>query len=161
MEIETARFGVIDIDPTRIVTFPRGFVGFPNWQRFVLLPHREDSPFWILQSVDEPALAFVVMDPREAVPDYVARVPAAHLADVAIESEVDVERAVVLALVTLRGGPSGATVNLKAPLIINPDRRLGIQVILEGSPYAIRHPIVPTRAATAAHAPERGVLVAT
>ena len=160
VEIETTRFGVIDVDPARIITFPRGFIGFPDWKRFVLLPHREDSPFWFLQSVDEPALALVVMDPREIVPDYVARVPAGQLTDVAIESEEDVERAVVLALVTLRGGPSGATANLKAPLIVNPIRRLGIQVILEGSPYAIRHPIVPTRAATT-QAPDRGALVAT
>lgn len=159
MEIETARFGVIDIDPGRIITFPRGFVGFPQWQRFVLLPHRADSPFWILQSVDDPALAFVVMDPREAVPDYVARVPAAQLADVGIETDDEAERAVVLALVTLRGDPAGATANLKAPLVINPARRLGIQVILDGSPYAIRHPIGARREPVSAA--ERGALLVT
>lgn len=161
MQIETTRFGVVEVDPSRIITFPHGFIGFPSWQRFVLLPHREDSPFWFLQSVDEPALAFVVMDPREAVPDYVARVPAAQLADVGIETPQDVERAVVLALVTLRGEPAGATANLKAPLVINPARRLGVQVILEGSPYAIRHPIIPARPAPSQAAPERAALVAT
>jgi len=160
VEIETARFGVIDIDPDRIITFPKGFIGFPDWRRFVLLPHRHDSPFWILQSVDDPALAFVVMDPREVVPDYVARVPAAQLADVGIADHQDVERAVVLALVTLRADPPGTTANLKAPLIINPSRRLGIQVILDGSPYAIRHPIASARH-EALPLMERGALVAT
>lgn len=160
MRIATTRFGEIDIDPDRIITFPRGFVGFPSWRRFVLLPHRDSSPFWILQSVDEPDLAFVVIDPREAVPDYVVRVPAAHLADVAIESSQDVERAVVLALVTLRGDPPTATANLKAPLVINPSRRLGVQVILDGSAYAIRHPILP-QAVTKLSPPSQAVLVTT
>lgn len=160
MKIATTRFGDIAIDPDRIVTFPRGFVGFPAWRRFVLLPHRDASPFWILQSVDEPDLAFVVIDPRDALPDYVARVPAAHLADVGIESDEDVERAVVLALVTLRGDPPTATANLKAPLVINPSRRLGVQVILDGSAYAIRHPILP-QGATRLAPPSHAVLVTT
>ncbi|MBE3598858.1 MAG: flagellar assembly protein FliW [Limnochordaceae bacterium] len=163
MELNTTRFGVIEVDPARIITFPRGFIGFPSWRRFVLLPHGTggDSPFWVLQSAEDPDLAFVVVDPRHVYPGYVARVPASHLAEIGIDGLNDVDRAVVLALVTLRPGTREATANLKAPLVINPSTRQGLQVILDGAEYAIRHPIFPHDARMASQKETQPALVTT
>ena len=33
MEIKTSRFGVLSVDEQRLMTFPRGLLGFPNHTR--------------------------------------------------------------------------------------------------------------------------------
>lgn len=143
MVIRTRRFGSIEVDPGAVIHFPRGLVGFPRWNRFVLLPHGPDSPFGFLQSVDEPDLALTVIDPREVEPGYVARVRASELAEIGLDSPQQAEQAVVLAVVTIPRDVRRATANLLAPLIINPANRQGVQVVLEGSPYSVRCPLFP------------------
>ena len=47
MQIETARFGALDIDEARVLTFPGGLPGFEERRRFLLVPHGRGggSPF--------------------------------------------------------------------------------------------------------------------
>ena len=70
MEIETTRFGRLSVDDERIITFPKGLLGFPNHTRFALIQTGEENYFFWLQSVDEPNLAFVVTDPSIFFKDY-------------------------------------------------------------------------------------------
>lgn len=138
MQLQTSRFGTLEVGPDHIITFPKGFVGFPDWRHFALLPHGD---VWVLQSADDPDLAFIAVDPRRVMPEYVARVPAPFLADLDIKSSQEAAEATVLALVTVRRGNAEATVNLRAPLVIHATRRLGAQVILDDAAYSIRHPL--------------------
>ena len=73
MDVRTTRFGVIQIAEDRVITFPRGLLGFPQHTRFCLLEPGEgggDACFFWLQSLDDPGLAFVVTDPILFVKDY-------------------------------------------------------------------------------------------
>src|SRR5690606_26559692 len=70
MLVETARFGSIEVDEERIIHFAKGVPGFEHVRQFVLVTPNEESPFSILQSVDEPGLAFVVTSPLWFRPDY-------------------------------------------------------------------------------------------
>ncbi len=74
MIISTSRFGQLDVDPERLITFDDGILGFPKEHRFALIQTGEGSGFYWLQSVDRVDLAFVVCDPRLFVADY--QVPA-------------------------------------------------------------------------------------
>ena len=67
----TARFGEVSVPVAQILSFPRGLVGLPDATRFVFL-HREesDSPFFWMQSVEDPGLAFVVCEPQAFFPEY-------------------------------------------------------------------------------------------
>ena len=60
MEVRTSRFGVIDIAEDRVITLPKGVLGFPNFTRYCLLQPGDDACFFWLQSLDDPSLAFVV-----------------------------------------------------------------------------------------------------
>ena len=143
MLIQTSRFGPIEVEPGVILQFPRGLIGFPHWNRFVLLPHGPESPFGFLQSVDDPDLALTVIDPRQVEPGYLARVRAAEVAEIGLNTPEQADQAVVLAVVTIPRDVRRATVNLLAPLIINPANRQGVQVVLEGSSYSVRYPLFP------------------
>ena len=143
MILQTRWFGPIEVDAGAILHFPRGLIGFPHWNRFVLLPHDPGSPFGFMQSADDPDLALTVIDPREVEPSYVARVRASELSEIGLNTPQQAEQAVVLAVVTIPRDVRRATANLLAPLIINPASRQGVQVVLEGSPYSVRCPLFP------------------
>ena len=141
MEIETTRFGRIEIDDEKIITLTKEILGFPSDKRYILFPHREGSAFYWLQSVTTPWLAFVVMSPQVFCSDYVFELPDAVQKDLRLERA---EQAFVMVIVTIpKNNPREMTANLLAPLVINMDERLACQVILDPGIYQVQFPIVP------------------
>lgn len=140
MRLNTPRFGELQIKDEDIIVFPSGILGFDDVKRYVLLEHSEDGAFHILQAVDDPAVAFVLIDPRTFRPDYKIDIDPAQVAALALDDEAD---AVVMAIVTVpEGDPAGMTANLRAPLVFNVRKRLGCQVVLPEGPWGVRHPIL-------------------
>lgn len=133
------RFGPITVDPARMIRIPHGLFGFGHRTRFVLadLPER-DVPFKLLQSVDDPALGFLVLPLIGDEP-----VRRRDLEVAARQSGIAPEALIGLAIVTLRATPGDirCTVNLKAPILIDGERRLGTQHVLARDDYDVRHPL--------------------
>jgi len=46
MLLETTRFGMISVDESRAITFPKGLLGFPAYKRYVLIEPADNSYFW-------------------------------------------------------------------------------------------------------------------
>ena len=69
MKVKTTRFGELELDESRIISFTEGILGFPNYKKFVLLDRDNNSPFVWLQSVETEELAFVLMKPVHVFPD--------------------------------------------------------------------------------------------
>jgi flagellar assembly factor FliW len=130
--VETA-FGAFDVAPEDIVSFPAGLPGFEECRRFVVLSSRELDPFKCLQSVDGPSASFLAVDPRRAFPDY-----RCALSDVdrARLGEPDESQLVWLAVVTVQAEQT--LVNLRAPVVVNPARMLGYQLMPSNSLYPLR-----------------------
>ncbi len=132
----TQRFGEVTVPSERVVNFPRGLVGLPQAQRFVFL-HAEETPgtfFW-MQSVVDPALAFVVCEPQIFFPDY--RVPLSREDQIALGIE-QVEDGLVCVILVVPDDPKQITANLRGPLVINTERRIGFQLVLAGEAYPVR-----------------------
>ncbi|MEO8327588.1 MAG: flagellar assembly protein FliW, partial [Nitrospirota bacterium] len=70
MKIQTSRFGMLDVSDDTLLTFPSGLVGFPAFRRYLVLDPPEDADYQWFQSVDEPSLAFVIMDVDLLQPDF-------------------------------------------------------------------------------------------
>lgn len=150
MQLITERFGPVEIDPAEIWEVPEGIPGFPALRRVVLLgagtvpgqavPEEQHSMFW-LQDVDHPATAFLCIQPWTVFPDYDFEFDAVSLG---IEHPDDVS---VLTLVTVvRGeGAMTMTTNLRAPLVVDTERRQMHQVILTDQRWAVREPFATTR----------------
>ena len=124
MEISTTRFGNVAIDAEDILLFPNGLLGYEDNQHWVLLADSENPAVGWLQSISRPGLAMAVVSPRRFVPEYHLRVTHAELASLQLGSE---DRTYVLTLVSNHEG--SLTANLRAPIVINLQRRLGRQVI--------------------------------
>lgn len=136
MEIQTKYQGTLEIQDQQVIHFEQGIPGFLNEKRFVVSMFAEDTPFFVLQSVETPSLAFVVTDPFHFRKDYHFDLPDTVVEQLEIKSEEDVAVYVIL---TLQDPFESTTANLQAPLIINYQRQLGKQVVLDDSNYGTRY----------------------
>ena len=144
--INTVRFGDVQVDTDRILTFVEPILGFGDSHRFVILDHAEDSPFKWLQSADEPALAFVVTNPRFFGIEYEFALPDEAASLLNIQSADD---ALVLTIVNIpQGDPGKMTANLLGPVVINQANRRAMQVVLSDTGYSTKTRLIPDEALT-------------
>lgn len=137
MIITTSRFGELDVDPDRFITFNEGILGFPKQQKYALIQTGEGSGFYWLQSVDRPDLAFVVCDPRLFVADYQVPVKLADLECIGLN---DRENAQVFTIVNKVDDL--LTGNFQGPLVVNVVNRRARQLVLSDKRYSTRHPLM-------------------
>lgn len=147
MHIETTRFGALDVDERKIITFPDGLPGFEEQHLFTLVPHHmgdggKGSPFVWLQSLENGGLAFLAMEPHQSFPDYAPRVPRAELEALALGDETARPRLYTI-LTVPPGDPVGITANLMAPVVVNPRARVAKQIVLNTDQYGLRHRLLP------------------
>lgn len=147
MKVQTTRFGMIQIEEEKIIFMPRGVLGFPQAKRFCILKHKADSPFFWLQAVDDPALAFVMTNPRLFKPDYRVDIKPAGLAMgwENEQNEVPVECYVIVTIP--EGAPEKMTANLMGPVLINPKAREAVQIVLSDESYPHNYPLAKNKAA--------------
>ena len=138
--IESQALGRVTVSTDRIITFPSGLPGFPEARRFALLNDHLEPPFYCLQCVDTPSLAFVVADSTALVPDYRPKNGASTLQELQASSPDDLQALVTLTIPP--GRPGEMTANLMSPLVINPAQRLGKQVVIERPHYSHQYPII-------------------
>lgn len=139
IQVKTTRFGEIEVPESDVIHLPLGLIGFPELKKYVLLDHDKDSPFKWFQSLEDGAIAFVLIDPLLFKPTYVAEVTDNELSELDVQAEEDL---VISVIVTVPSNPQNMTANLKAPLIFNLKNRRGKQVILNTSQYNTRHNIM-------------------
>ena len=140
LKVNTTRFSEIEVKEDDVITLPAGLIGFPELKKYVLLDHdKEESPFKWLQSLDDPAIAFVLINPLLFRPDYLVEVNEAEITELELSSEED---AVISVIITMPNNPQNMTANLKAPLVFNLKNRKGRQVILNNPEYSTRHNIM-------------------
>ena len=135
MNIQSQRFGALEVSDEQVLTFAEGIIGFPNEREFVLLPHNSSGFLAWLQSTSTPALALPVVSAHafgERYPD-VALEPVAEALGM---GEVNDDMALMVVLSAPQGQP--ATVNLLAPILVNVATRKGAQLILDGSRFTTR-----------------------
>lgn len=135
MILQTARFGEVRVEPDAIITFAQPIIGFALQRHFVLLPGPKDGPLKWLQSLDSPELAFLVLDPRVIVPDYKISLSPPELAELEAAS---VEELDIYTLLVVPDDPSQVRTNLRAPVLVNPKRRLARQTVLDRGDYPIQ-----------------------
>ena len=138
MKIQTSRFGELDIDDTRIITFTEPVLGFPDNKKFVLLDNTNNLFKW-LQSTENKDLAFVMIDPLQIMENYEVSVSNESIKDLNLLS---IDKAVVLCIVNIANECASVTANLVGPVILNPEKMLAKQVVLLNSPYSLKHSIM-------------------
>jgi flagellar assembly factor FliW len=136
MKVQTTRFGTIDVQEDQVVTLVEGLLGFSECTRFTLFTDEIGEPFKWMQSLDNPALAFVVVDPALILPKYQFSLQRDKVAALEVEKAENLQ---VYVIVTMAANILDITVNLQGPVVINKANRVGMQIVLNDPSFSTRH----------------------
>jgi flagellar assembly factor FliW len=115
--------------------FPEGLLGFEDYTDYELAA-AEYEPFLRLQSLQDSALSFWVVDPFIIRADYETDIDDHDLAKIGVTEPADV---LVLVILTIPKDGSAVTVNLQGPLIINKRTNTGFQAVLTDPRWTTKH----------------------
>ncbi|MPM97960.1 Flagellar assembly factor FliW [bioreactor metagenome] len=138
MKLETAHFGVVEIDENSILHFDDGLPGLEADQRYALLTNEQSKPVSWLQSVDHKEIALPVVDPFLPCPGYDFEISPGDVERLEAGQAQDL---FVLNVLVIPEDINGMTVNLSAPIVVNARNKKGRQIILDGRQYRVRMPV--------------------
>ncbi len=146
MQINTTRFGAVEIQSSDVLEFPLGLIGLEPWTKWVVLADGENPGLGWLQSTERADLALAIVSPRRYVPDYKVRLSSRDLAP--LEAPQGVTPQVIVAMschggVQLQGngqgqGSQALSLNLKAPILVCLETRRGRQVVAKDD-HPVQH----------------------
>ncbi|MFZ5647482.1 MAG: flagellar assembly protein FliW [Bacillota bacterium] len=120
------------------VSFPWGMPGL-DYKQYRLTALAEESPFFYLQSTEQPEVGLLLINPFAVERDYEFDISEDVVKKLKIE---DQKQVAVFCTVNTNLGASSPTVNLLAPIVVNVDRLLGKQIVLNDKKYSLRTPLV-------------------
>ena len=137
MIINSTRFGQLEIRDDSIIVFPEGLIGLGG-SRYALVARDDKSVFFWLHSIDDPSLALPVTKPWPFFTDYEVKLSDDDAATLQLESP---EQADIFCVVRAADQLGDFTINLRGPIVIHGESRLGRQVINEVGGYGVREPL--------------------
>lgn len=146
MRVECKFMEPIEIDPVEVIHFPGGLPAFENKKEFIVIPLKEGIPFYYLQSLHDRELCFFLADIFSFFPEYELELGDEELKR--LESDEKGTGVVIFAILTVPDDFRQTTANLLAPVIINLEKRKGMQYIPGQSLYKTRHALFAPEAAS-------------
>ncbi len=119
MKITTYQFGEIEYNENSIINFSSGVLGFENLTKFLLLQTEDGLLHW-LNSIEQPEIVFPVIIMR-----------------IIDEAYPQKDSSEAFGVVTLNSDPLKITVNMKAPIFIDQNKKTGYQTILDQDKFVI------------------------
>ena len=137
MQLNTKYFGRITYSPEDVLEFPNGLFGFESERQFLLLPFSgSQGNMLCLQSVAAPSPAFILMNPFSLKPDYAPVLSKEELKLMGVSQSHEL----CYYVMCVAKEPVGeSTVNLRCPVVVNPELHRAAQVILDTEEYHMRH----------------------
>ena len=138
MQIDTLRFGMIEVDEEKYIEFDGGIPGLEQHKIYALVQFDESYPLVWLQSIEDMSICLPVIDTFAVLPDYVFDMDDSDVKDLGLSSPDELH---VVSVVVIPEDVQGMTVNLAAPIIINTISGKAKQIVLTGIEYNVRAPI--------------------
>lgn len=136
--IQTKYHGEIEINQRDAIQFEKGIPGFLDEKKFIILPFSNNQVYFIMQSVNNPNIAFVIASPFYFSPNYEFQLEDAVVEELGLKTDKDVQ---VYTILSIQEPFEKSTANLMAPIIINSANQKAKQVILNSNIYQTKHPI--------------------
>lgn len=138
MERMTKYFGNLSFEESEIIIFRTGLFGFESLSQFSLIRFENDNGnILCLQSLEDSEMAFPVVNPFAFIPEYTPKLNPDILKMLELKDE---KEALFYNICVIRPILKDSTVNLRCPVVINPDTRTAMQVILDDTKYSFKHP---------------------
>lgn len=138
MKLITDYVGEIEYEKNEVIHFPEGVFGFEDSKNFIIVGEIvKEFPFVWLQSIDEAHVVFVLTNPFLFVENYDFELAERDLKTLKTDKIGDIN---VYTTVVIPAESKKATINLKSPIVINTDKMIGLQAILDED-YPYKHPL--------------------
>lgn len=135
VKIKTTRFGELEVDKKDIINFKEGLLGFDTLTKFFVVDPGDQTLILWLQSVEDAATAFPMIEPKIFQADYSVKLLPAELTSLEIEG---LNEASVYTILTIPQTVTEMSANLKAPIIINNKTKIARQIVLQDSKLEVR-----------------------
>lgn len=126
-----------------VVHFPEGLPGFEACRRYAVVTAPSLEPFCALQGQGPGAPAFVVIDPRRLTPDFSCTLEPTDRARLHLADDDGASSAPLLWLSIVTVNEAGASANLRAPIVINPQTMRGVQLLPVASEQPLAFALTP------------------
>ena len=143
MIVQSTRFGELEVSDEQILDFPQGLLGFPEEKRYALMEYKPDSPFYFLQSLADPDLTFLMINPFAFFNDYEFDMDDALMAEIGVAAD---NPPTVFNIATVKDKIENMTVNLAGPVLVNLRDRKAAQWVIEKTQFPTRYPLFPAAA---------------
>lgn len=138
--MKTKYFGDVSFSKDEIITFDQGMFGFEEYKQFIIINFEKDKDVMInLQSTEDENISFVLMNPFYLREDYQAELLEQEAE--ALDIDEDTKGVLYYVVCVVKDEIKNSTVNLKSPIVINPESKKGIQILLDNSKYGFKHPL--------------------
>ena len=136
MKITTTRFGELQVNKTDVLTFKEGILGFEQLKKFFVVDPCDSTLILWLQSIEDGAIAFPIIEPKIFKPDYIVKLLPAELISLSLEK---IDNALVYSILTIPKDIQQMSANLKAPIVINRETKECRQIVLQDSKLSVKH----------------------
>lgn len=136
--IVSGKLGEIKYTEADIITLSSPVLGFPDLSDFLLISNDKSYPFLWFQSVQDKNICFILVEPELFIQDYQPKLNKRELKILGAEDETKIK---LFCIVVVPDQPKNATMNMRAPLVVNVEKKLAKQVILEDDKYQIKTPL--------------------
>jgi flagellar assembly factor FliW len=140
-QCETKYFGTVSYEASAAVEFAAGLPGFESCHRFLPIEEAARRPLIFLQSLEQPGLCFVTLPVAAIEPGYQLKISTEDAAAVGLDPERDLPVDVVCLVVMSIADAGTPTVNLLAPIVINPRNGRAVQSVRDDAVYPCRRPL--------------------
>jgi flagellar assembly factor FliW len=136
VKVKTTRFGELEVNNNDIIILPEGLLGFEQLKKYFVVDPGDSTLILWLQSTEDEKVAFPILEPKIFKPDYVAKLLPADLNGLELES---LQTAKLYSILTIPATVTDMSANLKAPIVINSQKKVGKQIVLQDSKLSVKH----------------------
>lgn len=136
--LESPRIGRFEFTDDDLIILTSPIIGFQNLSKFLFISSQEFLPFSYFQSVEDANVTFIIGEIKALFSDYN---PKLTRGDKKALKYCDNDELSFFGIVVVKDDPNKATINLKAPIVINNNKKLAKQMILDEDKYQIKTPL--------------------
>jgi len=141
-EIVSPKLGKIRYSEDELITLTSPLLGFAELNDYLIISNSDYFPFLWLQAVEDPSVCFILIEPEPFFKDYKPKVNKRELKVMGVSSLSELK---LFCIVVIPDNPQKATANLRAPVIVNFERKIAKQAVLEDETWDIRAPLFPDK----------------
>ena len=130
--VETSRFGSVEVEESEILHVSGDLIGIEGLRYFALVDEPTTRPFRWLQAVEHPWVALPILSTEDLIFEYDLEIPYEELLEIGLDST---ENSEIYIVATIPQVILHAHVNLRAPIVFNPARKLLRQMDLVESGF--------------------------